>query len=57
MEYRGWSDLSFPELAGLTLYRIIFWLVTLKENGIEYSYASPNKHPYVRTLVIDSEFV
>ena len=28
-----------------------FGPITVKENGIEYLYASLDKHPYVRTVV------
>jgi len=44
-------DLSVPELGALTLYSGIFGVRTLKKNGIEYLYASLDKHPYVRSVV------
>ena len=40
-------DLSFAELAAVTLYRVTFGARTAKENGIEYLYAWLSKHPDV----------
>jgi len=34
-------------LAAVILYTVIFGLITLNENGIEYLYASLDKHPDV----------
>lgn len=57
MEYPYYTTkLPLPELAVVTIYTTIFGLITLKENGIEYLYASLNKHPYVDPMVTPFQF-
>ena len=51
LEYRKQCYISVPELAVVTLYTAILGPVTLKKNGIEYLYASLNKHLHARSMV------
>ena len=36
----------------MTLYTAIFGPMNLKENGIEYLYASLDRHPNVRSMAV-----
>ena len=46
------TKLPLPELTTVTLYTAIFGPITLKENGIEYLYASLSKHLHIHSIVV-----